>query len=72
MLERIAEDPTRVQTPVIEAIDAGSFAMAQTRTQAICKGVFGWNMGFNWAVNFDPYTNAYKKICKYFYCVAHY
>ena len=35
--------------------------MTQTRTQAICKGIFGWSMGFNWAGNFNPYHNPYKK-----------
>ena len=42
MLARIAEDPTRVQTPVIENIDKDSFSMGLTKTKAISKGVFNW------------------------------
>ena len=42
MLARIAEDPTRVQTPVIENIDKDSFSMGLTKAKAIAKGVFDW------------------------------
>ena len=33
--KRIAADPTRVQTPIIEAIDHDSFAMGVTKTKGM-------------------------------------
>ena len=38
MLERIAEDPTRVETPVIEAIDMGTFGVPLSRSRDTYKG----------------------------------
>lgn len=49
MLQRIAEDPTRVETPVIENIDMGTFGVVMTQTRNVYKGIFTWNLGFNWA-----------------------
>ena len=37
MLERIAEDPTRVETPVIEAIDMGTFGVPISRSRDTFK-----------------------------------
>ena len=42
MLQRIAENPTRVQTPVIENIDKDTFKMYLTKTINIQKGIFDW------------------------------
>ena len=46
MLQRIAEDPTRVQTPVIENIDKDTFRMTITKPINIQKGIFDWVRSF--------------------------
>ena len=48
MLQRIAEDPTRVQTPVIENIDKDTFRMTITKPINIQKGIFDWVRPFYW------------------------
>ena len=55
MLARIAEDPTRVQTPVIENIDKDSFSMGLTKAKAIAKGVFDW-VSSSWSITSDYNT----------------
>ena len=55
MLQRIAEDPTRVETPVIENIDMGTFGVQITQARNVYKGIFNWNLGFNWAPVHDPF-----------------
>ncbi|XP_076818442.1 polypeptide N-acetylgalactosaminyltransferase 4-like isoform X1 [Clavelina lepadiformis] len=49
LLERIAEDPTRVVCPVIEVIDADTFAMSLTPARHVPIGAFGWGLEFRWA-----------------------
>ncbi|XP_078485798.1 polypeptide N-acetylgalactosaminyltransferase 4 isoform X1 [Ciona intestinalis] len=48
MLERIAEDNTRVVCPVIEVIDADTFAMSLTTARNVPLGAFGWGLEFHW------------------------
>ncbi|XP_078485799.1 polypeptide N-acetylgalactosaminyltransferase 4 isoform X2 [Ciona intestinalis] len=48
MLERIAEDNTRVVCPVIEVIDADTFAMSLTTARSVQTGILSWSLGFNW------------------------
>ena len=62
MLQRIAEDPTRVETPVIENIDMGTFGVELTKTRDVFKGIFTWNLGFNWAPVHDPYKPSWVLI----------
>jgi len=50
MLQRIAENPKVVVTPVIESIDSDTFRMYLTPPKNIQKGIFDWSMTFNWAV----------------------
>jgi len=49
LLEGIAEDPKRVLCPVIEVIDADTFAVSTTSARHIPMGAFGWGLEFRWA-----------------------
>ena len=57
MMDRIAGDGRRVQTPVIENIDKDTFSMMISPASNIQKGVFDWGMTFRWA----PAYNAVEK-----------
>nr|XP_039264974.1 polypeptide N-acetylgalactosaminyltransferase 4-like [Styela clava] len=57
LLERIAEDPTRVVCPVIEVIDSDTFAMGITSSRSVQVGILGWSLGFNWAVQKNRPSN---------------
>ncbi|XP_076818443.1 polypeptide N-acetylgalactosaminyltransferase 4-like isoform X2 [Clavelina lepadiformis] len=54
LLERIAEDPTRVVCPVIEVIDADTFAMSLTPARSVQRGILSWSLNFNWAPQERP------------------
>lgn len=48
LLQRIAEDDHRVVCPVIEAIDADTFAVSMTTARKAPMGSFGWGLEFHW------------------------
>jgi len=48
LLQRIAEDDHRVVCPVIEAIDADTFAVSMTPARKAPMGSFGWGLEFHW------------------------
>lgn len=43
-------------------IDAGTFRTTETKTANIFKGVFGWNLVFNWMEAYGP-QNPYTSAC---------
>ena len=44
----------RVETPIIETIDMGTFAVALSKSRDVFKGIFTWNLGFNWEQAYNP------------------
>ena len=47
-------------------IDAGTFRTGETKTANIFKGVFGWNLVFNWIEAYGP-KNPYTSACNSFF-----
>ncbi|PAA64242.1 hypothetical protein BOX15_Mlig005705g1, partial [Macrostomum lignano] len=58
LLHRIAQNWTRVVTPVIEVINDDTFAMSSTTNlDSVSVGGFDWNLQFNWHVLPDRVRN---------------
>ena len=50
----------------MKVIDAGTFRTTETRTPNIFKGVFGWNLVFNWMEAYGP-KNPYTSACNSYF-----
>ena len=43
-----------METPIIETIDMGTFAVSLSKSRDVFKGIFTWNLGFNWEQAYNP------------------